>query len=200
MSNSTCSAEGCAEPVSSRGLCLSHYGKARYQANTEKMREQARARYHANKEAGKARVNDWGKRNPEKRKAYCRKWVENNRERVAANARRHWHKHREAKADERKDWTLRYAYGISLDEYRAMLEAQGGGCAICGVVPPEDKRPLCVDHDHDTGAVRGLLCDLCNQGLGSLRDSLDLIRKALEYLERHQNVSATRHAEPTGDC
>ena len=52
---------------------------------------------------------------------------------------------------------LKRKYGLTLEEYDAMLEAQGGVCAICGEPRPEE-RTLHVDHDHETGAIRGLLC------------------------------------------
>lgn len=84
-------------------------------------------------------------------------------------------------------------YGISIHEYNALLERQGGVCALCG--QPEIKmqsrglgmKPtpdsLHVDHDHRTGKVRGLLCYRCNTGIGKLLDNPDLLRKAADYLE-----------------
>lgn len=60
-----------------------------------------------------------------------------------------------------------------------MLEAQGGCCAICKA-PKGNK--LCVDHDHRTGKVRGLLCSNCNAGLGMFKDSEDLLQSAKGYL------------------
>jgi hypothetical protein len=59
--------------------------------------------------------------------------------------------------------TYRSRTGLSVEEYDAMLKAQGGGCAICGN-PPKTRR-LDVDHDHKTGKVRGLLCHRCNRAL-----------------------------------
>lgn len=78
-------------------------------------------------------------------------------------------------------------YGITRAEYEAMLEAQGGGCAICGAEMRDSTRMrLCVDHCHDTGRVRGLLCGHCNRGLGSFSDSLEMLDKARAYLLAHQ--------------
>lgn len=76
-------------------------------------------------------------------------------------------------------------YGINVDQYDAMYEAQGGLCAICKA-PPVIGRRLSVDHNHDTLAVRDLLCDGCNLGLGKMNDSLELLRAAVAYLERHE--------------
>lgn len=73
------------------------------------------------------------------------------------------------------------AYGLSQGDYDALLEAQGGVCAICGGVGSRD---LAVDHDHETGRVRGLLCGKCNRGLGFLDDSSERLRAALRYLKQ----------------
>lgn len=80
-------------------------------------------------------------------------------------------------------------YGITPDEYRAMLVTQGGRCAVCGDEPPPDgikaSSRLHVDHDHATGMVRALLCNRCNRGIGYMRDRPDLLRLAAEYVERY---------------
>ena len=80
---------------------------------------------------------------------------------------------------------LKFNFGITLDEYETMLAQQAGVCAICKA-PPETSYcgTLAVDHDHDTGKVRGLLCTRCNTALGSLRDSPEMLRAAANYLER----------------
>lgn len=70
---------------------------------------------------------------------------------------------------------------IYADEYDRRLNEQGGGCAICGVFPAE--RALAVDHDHNTGEVRGLLCFSCNTALGAFHDSVALLEAAIDYLE-----------------
>src|SRR5579859_2601716 len=65
---------------------------------------------------------------------------------------------------------LRLKYGLSLEQYDAMSVAQLGVCAICGEIDPHGKR-LSVDHNHETGQVRALLCNQCNVGLGIFKDS-----------------------------
>jgi hypothetical protein len=71
-------------------------------------------------------------------------------------------------------------------QYDEMLEAQGGCCALCGSDFPGGRGRFVVDHCHDTGRIRGLLCNLCNVGLGALRDSPQLLQKAIHYLgENH---------------
>lgn len=79
---------------------------------------------------------------------------------------------------------LKTNHGITLSDYDAMLERQGGGCAICGDTPPPG-RSFHVDHNHETDRLRELLCERCNPGLGSFRDDPELLRAAADYLDRH---------------
>lgn len=74
-------------------------------------------------------------------------------------------------------------------EYYALSVAQNHRCAICGTPQPErlwsrDKKRLSIDHDHLTGAIRGLLCGACNSGLGLLKDDLTRLVKAVQYLQK----------------
>ena len=76
---------------------------------------------------------------------------------------------------------------VSFGEYEAMLESQGGVCAVCeGIVL--DGRTLHVDHDHVTGRVRGILCARHNHGIGLFNDNAALLRKAADYLESTNGV------------
>ena len=86
-------------------------------------------------------------------------------------------------SDKNRDYMFRKNYGISLDDYQAVLHAQGGLCVICRQ-PWPGKRPLVVDHDHETGMVRGLLCQGCNVGLGALREDVGILESAIRYLTR----------------
>lgn len=78
-----------------------------------------------------------------------------------------------------REYHLRRRYGITGAEVAAMIDAQGGLCAIC-----QEREPKHVDHDHVTRSVRGVLCSCCNQGLGNFRDRPDVMRAAIDYLER----------------
>lgn len=81
---------------------------------------------------------------------------------------------------------LRSVYGITLDDYDTMFDAQDGGCAICHVEGWTQPYGLVVDHDHETQEVRGLLCDACNTGLGKFKDSPEVLSAAAEYLEKRR--------------
>lgn len=83
----------------------------------------------------------------------------------------------------RRAGRLSKTYGVSLDDFEAMLEAQNGGCAICAKPHQEVKgERLHVDHCHATGQVRGLLCSPCNHGIGNFKDNVERLKKAAKYL------------------
>lgn len=97
-----------------------------------------------------------------------------------------------------RKWATRISkqYGINADDYVGMLRLQDGVCAICRS-RQKDIRRLVVDHDHGTGAVRGLLCSHCNSALGFLRDSPAAAREAAAYLEKHRSRAKDR-VKPSG--
>jgi deoxycytidylate deaminase len=139
---------------------------ARWRAkNSEKLKEQAQN--PEKKEANAA----WKRRNPEKIAASAKRWREKDREKYLASHRTRSRKH---------------LHGVTQEEYDAKLLAQAGLCAICRL---PSKRSLAVDHNHDTEAIRGLLCDLCNRGLGLLRDSPEILQQALNYLVTWRAIS-----------
>ena len=78
-----------------------------------------------------------------------------------------------------KKTDLLRTYGLTPEEYNSLWDKQNGGCVICG----STEKKLCVDHCHNTGVVRGLLCTNCNQGLGQFKDDPGLLRSAATYLE-----------------
>jgi hypothetical protein len=90
----------------------------------------------------------------------------------------------DAKA-QRSDYLAR-KYGLTPEDVEEMLAAQGGLCAIC-----EEAEAVHVDHCHDTGRIRGLLCFRCNAALGQFDDVPSRLRKAAEYLERHRRSDAS---------
>jgi hypothetical protein len=96
-------------------------------------------------------------------------------------------KHRRNNSRKTKSAELKRSFGITIDEYEAMLEEQNGVCAICS--KPEvaigangGPQMLAVDHCHETSRIRGLLCGNCNKALGGFRDSKDILESAIRYL------------------
>jgi hypothetical protein len=85
---------------------------------------------------------------------------------------------------------LRLYYGITLAQYAAMFKRQKGRCALCLTkkVGQRRKKNLCVDHDHKTGRVRGLLCFRCNRALGLFQDDPKILRRVLRYLKGSHGI------------
>ena len=89
-----------------------------------------------------------------------------------------------------RDKNLKRCYGISLNEYNEMLEKQNNKCMTCGTTKPGGRKSgrgggadvFVVDHCHDTGKVRGLLCYSCNRTLGLVGDNTQILHKMINYL------------------
>ncbi|MCP4541701.1 MAG: hypothetical protein GY832_31600 [Chloroflexi bacterium] len=128
------------------------------------------------KEFGKDRTRGDG------RYPYC-KICRNKRDKVKGKKYRKTEKGRRVN----REACLRYKYGITLDDYDRMFEAQNGVCAVCGKPQQSHNgRRLDVDHSHKTGGVRGLLCNKCNTVIGLVYEDRDILLKASEYLRKHQ--------------
>lgn len=85
----------------------------------------------------------------------------------------------------KRDYELQRKYGITLEQMKSMLESQGGLCAACGTAGFGIRGPV-VDHCHQTGTVRGILCTPCNTSIGLCGDSPDILRAVARYLESSQ--------------
>ena len=91
------------------------------------------------------------------------------------------------KGDNKRRRNLLGRYGITLEEYDALFAEQDEKCAVCGD-GFEDSERRALDHDHESGKVRGILHYRCNMAIGVFKDSPELCRKAAEYLEKHGKV------------
>lgn len=100
----------------------------------------------------------------------------------ASSYMREWRRKMPLQNRRQMEWTqnLKSKYGLSPDDYDLILAAQGGRCSICRK-PPREQR-LHVDHDHETGEIRGLLCSCCNTAIGQLQDDPDIAQAAADYL------------------
>jgi len=136
-------------------------------------------------------VRKWNAAHPEKMRENCRRWRAANLENARERVRKYQTEHREEinervrrsraeHPDRQREWDRKCLYGLALGEYDALLTVQDGRCAICG----RGDEHLCVDHNHVTGVVRGLLCRKCNGGVGLLQDNPGLLREAADYLEK----------------
>lgn len=120
----------------------------------------------------------------ERKRQYMRAYYQRNKDRQR-EADRRWREENPDKAKlAGKRWELRRRYGMTLEEYDLLVERQGGLCKACS-----RKQPLVVDHCHQTGRIRGLLCNDCNLAAGRLADS----PRRCAQLERYLKESACGH-------
>lgn len=124
------------------------------------------------------------------KKAYAR-WRSENLELARQISREGNRAARERDPRRFKSYELKAHYGITLDEYDALLTAQGGVCAICGAAEPRGMGVFHVDHCHKSSKVRGLLCNECNMGLGKFKDSEQLLLAAAKYLTEGSSKSGS---------
>jgi hypothetical protein len=103
-----------------------------------------------------------------------------------------WHS---ANPEKKRAYELKYKFGLSLTDYEALLQKQDGKCAGCLSVTPGPKRTVfCVDHCHNTGAVRGLLCVSCNLILGKAHDDVSTLERLIGLLNGSQKKTADSNA------
>ena len=122
------------------------------------------------------RQKRWREKNPEKVKEKHKKYAEKNKERC-----KEYYSKNKDKAFERY---LKNTYQMSIEEYETSLKNQSEVCAICKSKCVSGRK-LAVDHNHDTGQIRGLLCCKCNRGLGNFNDNFDLLEQAVLYLKTY---------------
>lgn len=150
------------------------YQRARYPARRERLIAERRAKMADPAFAEKTRQYflDYRQKHIEKIRAYDRE-----------------RSHRE----DRHDVLRKLKFGLTRAQYDEMLHAQSGVCAICReperTVVQGRVKALAVDHDHQTGRIRALLCNNCNRAIGLLKDSVDTLVAAAAYLERHKTMS-----------
>ncbi len=161
-------------------LKLRDYARHWSQANKDRRRESRRKHSAENVQ----RVREWRKANPKKMAAMRKRDRERHHEQRITWQRENRRKH----PKQAKHHHLTHTFGIGITDYEAMLEKQGGRCAICKREECRKFRGkvvgLSVDHCHVRGHIRGLLCQGCNTGLGLFRDDPALLSAAIRYLRR----------------
>ena len=126
-------------------------------------------------------------KNPKDRRRYSKRYYHAFRATLLAKSKV-W---RENNKGPRRTRKLRETYGITDADFDILWSSQKGRCAICKTVlarPPVRRgttNAACLDHDHETGKLRGLLCMLCNRGLGNFKDSVVALKTAADYVSRH---------------
>ena len=142
-----------------------------------------------NPERSREATRRWRKNNPEKVKAGDTAWYAANKEKKQAYGRKQRASYRTRFPEKVVDSKLRSMYGVTLEQYNRMLKKQKNRCAICHCKETALRRGgkvrrLSIDHCHDTGIVRGLLCSRCNTAIGLFRHKDAIIKAAAEYVTK----------------
>jgi len=143
--------------------------------------------YDANKEKIKVQTKKYREDHPEieenrDRKEYDSQYNKNNKDKV--NLR-----HKEYRKNNPlifKKIDLRRYHNITVEQYDEQLNKQDGKCAICHRPQEDFKKRFCVDHDHVTNKIRGILCDNCNLILGHANDDTNILSGAIQYIEKYK--------------
>lgn len=125
-----------------------------------------------------------GKQCRECKRAYHAKWKAENPEKVRANSRTWAKANAEQEKIRHRAKSLKKNTGATVEQYNQMFTDQNGNCAICNNNQSQFPIRLAVDHCHNTGKIRGLLCMLCNTALGRFNDDAEMILKAYNYLKK----------------
>ncbi len=135
-------------------------------------------------------MKEYRKKNPDKvhkmKNELQRKWRAENPDKVRGYEKAYAEKYPEKLLAKQRRIKLRI-YGLTPERYDTILQNQGGVCAICRM--DRDVRRLAVDHDHKTNKVRGILCHFCNTALGKFLDSVEILKKAISYLEKNSDAT-----------
>ena len=178
------------------------YQKEYYETNKEalleKQRERNRKHYLANREKHKAKTQAWQAANPDRAKQLQIEYRERNKDKLAEKRKAIYEANKPAELLQRRHAKIR-KYGITPDEFNEMLNAQGRVCAICGTDTPSKKcSTFRIDHCHQTGKVRGLLCMNCNSALGMFRDNIQSLQNAIAYLTKSSSgATSTQSSSPS---
>ena len=127
------------------------------------------------------RTREWRKDNPKQADRHKKEYW-NNREKHLKRGR-DWRKNNK---EAYKSTVIKSKYGVTLEEYNEMLGGQNYKCAICGSDNSgRGDEAFCIDHNHKTGKIRGLLCHNCNIGLSKFKENISNLEKSIKYLENY---------------
>ena len=166
-----------------------------YQKNKEEIDAWQKQYREDNKEQLLEYKKEWYHNTIEDRRFHYKKYYENNKERLVNYSNLYRMNYKERVRGSK----LKCTHGITLEEYGQMFLLQNGRCLICGVGINSLSKPLCVDHDHITGEIRGLLCGNCNVGLGLFKESISSLKNAINYLNKFFSETDSVFQDPLPD-
>jgi hypothetical protein len=180
------------------------YYKEWREKNKEKVKQKQKEYAEKNKEKRRQNAKLWREENPERSKTAQKEWYEKNKERLKSLRKSYYktvmsdpekrqekrnraNKYKKARPLWVRNAWLKTKFGITLEDKKKILADQNGACGICKKPLEMTGRDSNVDHCHNSGKVRGVLCRLCNVALGQFKDSIEILQSAIDYLKKHQN-------------
>lgn len=166
-----------------------------YLKNKDRIKEQKREYNRTHKEQNNESKRKYKLRNKEKLKEDNKQYYLRNKTRILERSHKYMKNNRLAATERTRKYRLNHPqstqeaqrrkvlkqYGITEDEYDIILFEQEDKCAICGKHKNDFEQSLCIDHIHETGEIRGLLCKQCNLGLGNFKDNVEVLQSAIKY-------------------
>jgi len=147
-------------------VCDLARSKAYREKNKEKLKEYSKKYYQKNKAILKEKQKLYAEKTKGKTIDYKKKWREENSEKEYF-------------------YNLKGKYGITEEQLEHIKNSFNYSCMICGIEEKDLERKLCIDHNHTNNQVRGVLCSSCNLGIGNFKDDINLIEKAIQYLDQY---------------
>ena len=154
----------------------------------EKRREFDRNRKATIEGKEKRKVHDAKYRETHNTKDYHKQYYLDNKKKINEQNNAWYYANREEEIKKRVISNRKRQYGMTPEMIEQMLASQNGCCAICRDDKPGGRGHWHIDHDHETGQVRGLLCQRCNSGLGFFRDNITILEGAINYLHRESLI------------
>jgi hypothetical protein len=150
----------------------------------------------AAKEQKRLLMKAWRESNQERIKAYQKEWRAKNAELVKGYQKAYQAGYQRKPGVQHEKWVrnLRRNYQMTPEQFNELWATQNGKCGVCEVLMNprgRDKDAACVDHNHATGEVRGLLCRGCNHGIGNLKDCPEVLEAAAQYLRSKGHYSTS---------
>lgn len=150
------------------------------------------------------RVSEYRTRNDIQIKENKKKYAQENKEWLREKQRDYWRdpERRDRLKEQHRSYKLAKRYGLSMEQYFSLLDRCNGACEICGATLSRDgangTRRMAIDHDHNTGQVRGILCRACNTSVGVLGDDISGLKRALAYLTRSKQRETVDEGDRQG--
>lgn len=167
------------------------YDKQYRQKNKERIRAYRQEYYRKNKEKIIGKERRYRAENKEKIRIRNREYYKKNKDKIIKKTVAWGKKNRNKTKEYSQRWWCKHIYKTTMEKLTNLRNNQKT-CQICGKKKPRGKE-LCIDHDHETGQVRGLLCDACNWGIGNFKNDPALLARAIIYLKEAENGSKSEH-------